>query len=214
GFALYGPDNRLVLANRRLYDLTGHDPDVVKPGISHDEIIDRVVQMRMAHWPDIGHDDYGAALRREHQSPTGRPIDREFLPGRWLRSIRRRTADGSTISVVTDITDLKLAGLRLLDAVEALGEGFALYDPDGYLVLVNRHFYTLTGHDPNRFRVGTHNDEEMRLIAQYRDRLAPGLNLDNFIETLRKDFWNPSGKPIDAEVFPGRWLRIQRRRTA
>ena len=214
GFALYGPDNRLVLANRSLYELTGHDPNVVKPGINHDEIIEIVRRRREAFWPDVDHDAYIEALRMQQRHPTGRPIDREYLPGRWLRSVRHRTADGSTISVVTDITDLKLAGLRLRDAVEALGEGFALYDRDGYLVMVNRHFYTLTGHDPNRVRVGTHNDEEMRLIAQYRDRLAPGLNLDNFIETLRKDFWNPSGKPIDAEVFPGRWLRIQRRRTA
>lgn len=214
GFALYGPDSRLLLANRCLYELTGHDPNVVKPGISHADIIEIVRQRRQAFWPDVNHDDYIAALQAEQQNPTGRPIDREYMPGRWLRSVRHRTADGCTISVVTDITDLKLAGQRLRDAIEALGEGFALYDRDGYLVMVNRHFYDLTGHDPNRIKVGIHNDEVLRIAAQKREQVAPGLNLDNYIERLRKDFWNPSGKPIDAEVFPGRWLRTQRQRTA
>ncbi len=214
GFALYDPDNRLVLANRCLYDLTGHDPNIVKPGISHDEIVDLAIQQRIAHWPDISHDDYAAALRREHRQPSGRPIDREYLPGRWLRSIRHRAADGSTISVLSDITDLKLAGQRLRDAVEALAGGFALYDRDGYLVIVNQRFCDLTRQDRNDVRVGIHYDDLLRLVAAKRPEAVPGFNLDGYIEDLRRDFWNPTGRPIDAEVFPGQWLRTQRRRTA
>lgn len=148
GFALYGPDHRLILANRRLYELTGHDPEVVKPGISHGEIIDLVSAKRRQYWPDADRDGYDTALRQDQASPSGEPIDSQYLPGRWLRSIRRRTTDGGTISVVTDITDLKLSEQRLHDAIESLSEGFTLYGPDNRLRMANRRFYELSGHDP------------------------------------------------------------------
>jgi signal transduction histidine kinase/CheY-like chemotaxis protein len=214
GFVLYGPDNRLVLANHKLYELTGHDPSIVKPGITHDEIVELVIKRRAEAWPGYDYDGYAAMLRAEHRSPTGRPIDREFLPGQWLRSVRHRTVDGSTISVVSDITDLKLAEQRLRDAIEALAEGFALYDRDGYLVMVNRRFYELTDHDPAQVHPGIHYEEIMQIVASQQTRLAPDINPAEYAATLRESLRNPTDQPINTRLRDGRWLRNQRRRTA
>lgn len=214
GFALYGPDGKLILANWRYYHLTNRDPNVVKPGMSHDAIIDMAAKRRRNLRMDSETDAIATMLKRDFRHPSGKPIDAESRPGYWLRSVRHRTADGGVISVVSDITDLKLAEQRLRDAIEALAEGFALYDRDGYLVMVNQRYYELTQHDPNLVRVGIHNGEVLRIAAEKRQQVSASLKLDRYLEELRQDFWNPTGKPIDAEVFPGRWLRTQRHRTA
>lgn len=214
GFVLYGPDNRLMLANHKLYELTGHDPAVVKPGISHDEIIDIVAQRRQESWPGRDDDGYAATLRAEHSSPTGRPIDREFLPGQWLRSVRHRTADGSTISVVSDITDLKQAEQRLRDAIEALSEAFILFGPDQRMIMANRRYYDVFDLPPDSLLPGTSIDEVVDLAAARRRQSWPNFDHQGYITAARADYHNPSGKPVDGEFLPGRWLRNLRHRTA
>ncbi|MCW0232323.1 MAG: PAS-domain containing protein [Ferrovibrio sp.] len=214
GFVLYGPDNRLRLANRKLYELTGHDPAEVKPGVSHDEIIDILIKRRQEAWPESEHDGYAAMLRAEHRSPTGRPIDREFLPGQWLRSVRHRTADGSTISVVSDITDLKQAEQRLRDAIEALSEAFILFGPDRRMVMANRRYYDVFDLPPDSLSPGATIDEVVDLAAARRRQSWANFDHQGYITAARADYYNPSGRPLDGEFLPGRWLRNLRHRTA
>jgi len=214
GFVLYGPDNRLVLANRKLYELTGHDPAQVKPGVSHDEIVDMVVQRRREIWPGSSQDGYAEMLRTEQRNPTGRPIDREFLPGQWLRSVRHRAADGSTISVVSDITDLKQTEQRLRDAIEALSEGFILFGPDKRMIMANRRYYDVFDLPPDSLLPGTTIDEVVDVAAARRRQSWPNFDHQGYITAARDDYHNPSGKPVDGEFLPGKWLRNMRHRTA
>lgn len=213
GFVLYGPDNRLVLANRKLYELTGHDPSVVRPGITHDEVIDIVVQRRREIWPDEDHDGYAERLRAEQSAPTGRPVDAEFLPGQWLRSVRHRAADGSTISVVGDITDLKQAEQRLRDAIEALSEGFILFGPDQRMIMANRRYYDVFDLPPDSLPVGATVDEVVDAAAARRQQSWTNFDHQGYITAARADYHNPSGRPVDGEFLPGRWLRNIRHRT-
>ncbi|QDO97453.1 PAS domain-containing protein [Ferrovibrio terrae] len=214
GFVLYGPDNRMMLANHKLYELTGHDPAVVKPGISHDEIIDIVIERRQKIWPQRDYDGYAAMLRAEHANPSGRPIDREFLPGQWLRSVRHRAADGSTISVVSDITDLKQTEQRLRDAIEALSEGFILFGPDQRMIMANRRYYDAFDLPPDSLLPGATIDEVVDVAAARRKKSWPNFDHQGYITAARADYHNPSGKPVDGEFLPGKWLRNMRHRTA
>jgi PAS domain S-box-containing protein len=212
GFVLYAPDGRLRLANHNFYKLTGHNSEIIKPGVTYEDVFREVLRMRRAHWPDSDHGGYAAALHRDYRNPSGKPIDGEALPGQWLRSVRHRTADGSTISVVSDITDLKLAEQRLRDAIAALTEGFILYDRDGYMVIANQRYYEMTGHDPAQIRPGIHFKDIMRITAE-RQGYTPGFDVDAYVETISAEFLNPTGQPVDSEPFPGVWLRMQRCRT-
>ena len=214
GFVLYGPDNRMVLANHKLYELTGHDPAFVKPGVSHDDIIDIVIRRRQEIWPQSNLDGYAEMLRAEQRNPTGRPVDREFLPGQWLRSVRHRTADGSTISVVSDITDLKQTEQRMRDAIEALSEGFILFGPDKRMIMANRRYYDVFDLPPNSLPPGTTIDEVVDVAAARRKQSWPNFDHQGYITAARTDYHNPSGKPVDGEFLPGKWLRNLRTSTA
>ena len=66
------------------------------------------------------------------------------------------TAEGGRIIVITDVTALKEAERRSLeavtDAIQALDEGLVLYDRDFNLVLANERFYEIffAGAEPPR----------------------------------------------------------------
>src|SRR3546814_7207987 len=77
---------------------------------------------------DFDREAYVEQITKEFWDPTGNPVDAQPYPDVWLRMVRRRTADGGVITVFADISDLKRAEQRLRDAIEALAEGFALYD--------------------------------------------------------------------------------------
>ncbi|MFN4309499.1 MAG: PAS-domain containing protein, partial [Ferrovibrio sp.] len=213
GFVLYGPDGRLRLANSHFYGLTGHNPEIIKPGATYDDVFREILNMRQKHWPSSDHAGFAAALERDYRNPSGRPIDGEIRPGIWLRSVRHRTADGSTISVVSDITDLKLAEQRLRDAIEALTEGFILYDRDGYMVMANQRYYEMTRQDPALVKPGIHFRDIMRITAERSREFAPGFDAKGYIDAISAEFSQPTGQPVDSEPYPGVWLRMQRCRT-
>lgn len=58
--------------------------------------------------------------------------------------VRQRNAESS----------LAMEQKRLADSLESIGEGYALYDADDRLVLFNRHFASLIGHDSDRLQPG------------------------------------------------------------
>lgn len=214
GFVLYGPDDRLVLANRSFYEMSGHDPDVVVPGMTYSEMVDIIISRRKAFWPDRDHAPYAARLLDEHRNPNGKPFDREALPGKWVRSVRHRTVEGSTIVVMSDITDLKMAETRLRDAIEALTEGFILFDNDGYMVMANRRYYEIFDITPDQLKPGATIDAVVDLAAWRRAQSWPDADHQGYISAARADYHNPSGRPVDGEFIPGRWLRNVRHRTA
>ncbi|HEX6957542.1 MAG TPA: PAS-domain containing protein [Ferrovibrio sp.] len=214
GFVIYDFQGRIALANQRFYQLSGLDPHKIGVGTHYREVVRDLNQRWLGNVGSSGHTAFIRALERDYENPTGRPIDNQYAPGRWFRTTRYRTAEGGIISILSDISDLKLAEQRLRDAIDALGAGFALYDADGYLVLVNRRFYDLTGHDPAMVRIGIRDEDLIRITAAKRLETSQHINVSRYLEQLESDFRNPSGQPIDAEVFPGRWLRTQRHRTA
>lgn len=115
GFVLYDADDRLVLFNRGYRDLKISDPDLAQPGTPFESLlrdgmrrgIYRIPPERTEAWIDER-----LALHR-HGGP---PMEAQLADGRWLRIEERRTSDGGTVGLRTDITDLKAQALELADA--------------------------------------------------------------------------------------------------
>src|SRR3546814_6407217 len=127
-----------------------------------------VAELRREHWPQGTPDDFTGNLRRDYLNPSGEPGYGEYLPGLWLRTIRRRTDDGSTISVINDISDLKKAELFLSDDFARIGEGNIPYDSDERIVMANQRIYDLYGHDPDVVKHGRANVRTPAPNAQVR----------------------------------------------
>jgi PAS domain S-box-containing protein len=114
GLALFDADDRLVLWNRRLTELYPKTTnfqvgtrfeDVIRNGLAHGQ------------YPDaLGREDEFLAERVSLHNRLRSSMEHQLDGQRWVRAEEQRTAEGGTIHVRVDITDLKNreASFRLL----------------------------------------------------------------------------------------------------
>lgn len=117
GIVLWGPDHRLVAANRMASELLGHPPGVLVPGRSQADLVDEMLRRG----------EFGAgpgALSRAEMLKTrdwSAPYARRFVTraGRVLEAHSQPTEDGGVVSTFTDITDARRAETELRRAKQA-----------------------------------------------------------------------------------------------
>jgi PAS domain S-box-containing protein len=150
GFAYFDRDERLVLANKKMQEIRYWQKDLwsekgtsfetlVTDALNHPEYQNRPNAIR-----SVKERKRAIAHRiAEFRNPTP-PREAERSDGSWILSIKEKTSDGGRVIIRIDITDLKkseqraaAAEQRLLDAIESLPIGFALFDNEERLVLAN-----------------------------------------------------------------------------
>lgn len=115
GLAILDADDRYVLWNRRYAELYAESGEALAPGIRFEDRL--CYGLARGQYPDAeGHEEQWLEQRlARHAQPQN--THEQQLPGdRWIRIEERRTADGGSIGVRIDITDLKRreASFRLL----------------------------------------------------------------------------------------------------
>jgi signal transduction histidine kinase len=117
GFVLFDADDRMVLANSRLYEMAGSYAHLYKPGARYEDIIRGVAATGLYEKMAQDVAAYVEERIRRHRSPPNFDEVRT-ADGRFLRLSETRTADGGTAVVYTDITDLKRIEDMLRKAAE------------------------------------------------------------------------------------------------
>ena len=204
GFVLFDADDRLVLCNgtyrRYFFDAAGEEvARLVVPGASYEAILRASFERGM--FPDVTLDiESYVELRRTQRDCPGGPVEFHLSSGIWLQSAERRTQDGGVVSVYTDITEVKQrerrlgklvdelgttrdaaleARVQLIEAIEAISEGFVVFDGADRLVLCNSNYV--------RFFVDAAGEEVGWLVVPSADR-----------ETIMR-------AAFERGMFPGRW---------
>ena len=207
GFALFDSDDRLVIANEAYLDAFD-GLDAVTPGARYDEIIRLAVEEGVI---DIGdappHDYIESMLTRWHEDPVPSRVMR-LWSGDYLKLIDRRAPSGDMVCLTINITEM----MRMWAAVEAIPDGFVLYDCDDRLVMCNdryRDFYADSAEalvPGNRFedilRYGLENGQ----YPEAEDRAEEWL-------TERLNHHQRPGGMVEQQLKDGRWLRILEHRT-
>ena len=120
GFVLYGPDDRLVLCNSKFRDLYPGIADLIVPGIPFTAILRAVVDRKLIDLDSKTPDGWIAERMQQHADPKG--FSEYQYNNAWVRISERRMPDGSTVSVYTDITELKQRQTELERAMEQADE--------------------------------------------------------------------------------------------
>ena len=115
GFVLFDGDNRLVLCNRQYQELHAPISDLFVPGCRFEDIQRALVDGWVI--PDAYRDPDGwiAARIALHRNPRG-AFELALSGDRWVRISERRTQDGGSVGIVTDITELKQREFALQEA--------------------------------------------------------------------------------------------------
>ncbi|KAJ57392.1 histidine kinase [Actibacterium mucosum KCTC 23349] len=128
--------------------------------------------------------------------------------GSYLKLIDRRTPNGDVVSLNLDITEM----MRMWAAIEAVPDGFVLYDRDDRLVMCNERYREIYATSAAAMTPGTTFEEILRYGAergQYRD--AVGRVEEWLVERLANH--RRTDVPVEQALSDGRWLRILEKET-
>ena len=130
GFVCYDGEDRLVICNSCYRDLlyTGLDIDL-SAGTTFESIIRRAAERGYVKDADGRVEQWIAERLHQHRNP-GEPQVQRRGNGRWVMVSERRTDDGGTVAVYSDITELKQREQDLTeksDALAALSSKLAKY---------------------------------------------------------------------------------------
>ncbi|NQV83865.1 MAG: PAS domain S-box protein [Rhodospirillales bacterium] len=141
-FALYDADDRLVLYNDEFLRLHGDIQDLIKPGMTFEELAR--ANVKRGNIPDIKGREEEFIQKRiaEHLNPKEIVI-RELSDGSWFIIHETKTPDGGIAVTQTDVTELKNAEQALREK-EALTRRILEASPVGVLIVTRegKHLFT------------------------------------------------------------------------
>ncbi len=124
-FALFDPDDRLVICNRKYREVVSGAGTEVQLGDSFESIIRRTAE-RGEIPAAIGDVESWMQKRLDiHHNPQG-PYIQYRSSGDWIQINERRTHDGGIVFIATDITALKRAEQAAEDATARLADSLTL----------------------------------------------------------------------------------------
>ncbi len=216
GFVLFGPDDRVILHNRRyveFYPYLKAFPTVI--GWTREQLVRSAVDAGVLPEANMASDR--EAWVRENLANTrlmhGSEYERQLADGRVLLIRRQATPEGGHVSIFTDVTALKRAEKRLIDAVESMSDAFVLWDADDRLVLTNSAYAKMFAGVPRATEAGCRFEDILRAgIAAGAFPEAKGREEAYCAERVHRHR-NPAD-PIVQPYRGGRWLRYAERRTS
>lgn len=183
GFALFDADDVLVMCNSRfgmhMLDVREH----LKPGLRFGDYVDRVARSRFLELPaGESPEDWAVARRKRHQDRHV-IFNVRMVWDRWVQVSEHRTADGGTVILQTDVTEIirleRSERGKMLDdqarviraTLDHISQGVCIFDAYARLVGWNQRLGQLLTVPMARFRMGVSFDA---ILDRFRPDLAFG----------------------------------------
>jgi signal transduction histidine kinase/DNA-binding response OmpR family regulator len=156
GFAVFDANQKLVLAN---HAYLAFFPGVgIPPGTSYAELLKLAVDMNLIDFQGEAPLDW---LSRMVSRLDEDPVETETVKlanGNWIRLVDRRGLEGDMVSLVFDITEQ----MRIWAAIEALPDGFVLFDREERLLTCNQRYRDMFPDSADQMMPGTSFEELLR----------------------------------------------------
>src|SRR5262245_21983630 len=108
GFSLYDADDRLVLCNSAYGKLLYPGLGMPGPGTPYETLVRNAVALGLVEDAKGRAEEWIAARLARHRQP-GDPHVQRRSDGNWIHINERKTTEGGTVAVYTDITEIKQA---------------------------------------------------------------------------------------------------------
>ena len=220
-------DDRIVLYNEAFLTLFRGVEDIVRPGLHFDRFLDACLERGLFDLGGIEPDEWRKSLAEAHRKENAEPAIWRLADGRQLLRREHRTEDGGSIAICTDITAREekenqtrqaLAAAeavreRMQAGIDALPDGFVLWDKDDRLLVYNdafrREYALLEGS-----KLGQSFEE---LVSEYAHSGAVSSLRGREAEWIREQV-EARTRELDQEILyeapDGRWMLRRDRLTA
>ncbi len=226
GFVLFDAEDRLILCNQRYRQMHAPISDLIRPGVHYGDIL-RAGLKQQIFSEAIGMEDAWYAHTIDAPPPKGHEMEVGLSDGRWLRVVERPTPEGGRVGLRIDIThqvesrqraeraeaDARSARERLSAAIEALEDGFVLFDAEDRLVMCNRKYREFYRMAASVMQPGTSFETILRTSAE-RGEIADAVGrVEAWLETRLGQHRAGTGQ-FEQHLSDGRVLRIHETQTA
>lgn len=119
--SLYDGEDRLVICNNKYRTLLypGDAPAEISPGMTFESIVRRAAERGYIKDAEGRVDEWVRERIARHREPSG-PHVQQRGDGQWILVSERKTDDGSTVAVYSDVTELKQRENQLAEKSKAL----------------------------------------------------------------------------------------------
>jgi PAS domain S-box-containing protein len=216
-FGCYDKDGRLIVYNQAMVAMYPGLEDVIRPGATFREIAQASLDRGLSDTNGMDPQDWLRERVVQHESENQSTF--RLADGRWLMRRAMRTGDGGLMAVTTDISALKrneakleaaraeaeAAGQRLQSAINALNDGFVLWDKEDRLVACNdafrRHFPFLGELQQGR------SFAEMLTDVAWSGRVADARGREqDWVREQLEERPREIGREIVFQAQDGRWM--------
>jgi PAS domain S-box-containing protein len=152
GIIVFDNDDKIVVWNRRYADMFPEIAGLLAPGVRVEELRARAIDQ--AQRLTTSRDALAAIERRVRPHRRfGEPFNLALASGRTLQTVEYATAEGGCVAVYRDVTDqitveqaLRESEMRMIDSIEAIGDGFLILDNEDRVRFWNRRYVEIFPH--------------------------------------------------------------------
>ena len=101
----------MILCNSRYKELYPSVCDLIVPGVRFEEVVRAAAQRGTVTEAEGQGEDWVGARMAQHRDPHGPHLQAQS-DGRWIQINERRTRDGGTVAVFTDVSEAKRRELQ------------------------------------------------------------------------------------------------------
>lgn len=216
-FVLYDREDRLVLWNHRYAEFSAMTIDLLVKGTPYETLL-RVGAARGEYHVPPDQIEQWVAEKLERRRDMTHSVFDHLVAGRWLRVIDRRTPEGETVGIRTDVTDLKAAEERarqaeawLRDAINTSGNVWMIWDQDDKLAL---HTSPLSGVTPYPEDIEVGVDYETLLRRRIKRGVVAGIagREEEYVREQMAKRKSQAGQNSIYQRADGRWFMIRSHR--
>ena len=206
GFAVFDADLRLVVANDA-YLRVFPEGDVV-PGMRYPDIIEICALHALVDLGDTDPADWIAQMLARWDEDAVEPCVVRFANGTYVRLVDRRARDGGMVCLALDITEQ----MRIWAAIEAIPDGFVLYDRDDRLLTCNQRYREIYAHSAPAMVEGATFESILRHGLSHGQHLSAVGREEAWLAERLEQHRSAQGT-FEQHLEDGRWLRVIDERT-
>lgn len=225
GLALFDGNRRLVYANPSYLTLCGYRVEDTRPGTKLEDLAR--ASLKRSGEPS---NDIEETIRRGIQrlntaggysfrfnAPSGIQIyvHRRMMDDGQIVETVRKAATEESASGIGDRLEMmaEAARMRMSHALEAMADGFALFDADDRLQIYNRQYIDLNPHIADVIAPGKKFEDMLRVGMERSGYEIGGVDVEHYIKWRVEQHQNP-GEAHDLLMSDGRWVRVHEKRIA
>jgi len=214
GLCLFGPDQRVVIANARYAEIYSLSEDQVKPGTT----LRQILELRRQNGTNFATDpavyvNVNVKLSNEIQHlADGRVVSIKRQPmanGGWLTTHEDVTAEKQSEKLLAEkAAELEVMNTRFSAALSNMAQGLCMFDGQRRLIVWNQRFAEIYDVPARLLKVGTPYEQ---IVG---DRIARGMMKDVSKSEVKTKVAELAALPSDArridELTDGRFIQLTR----